>query len=96
MACLCSPWNCAPNVCRVCGEFPTPVVEDLGRCSPHRVKTDCEAPVLPVIQCNDDEYRTIYQPENVDHPFAVSARLFDENCEPIWDQNGNDITLILV
>lgn len=96
MACLCSPFNCVPNVCRVCGEFPTPVVEDLGRCHSHRLKTDCEAPALPVAQCADELYITISQPENEDHPFAVSARLFDQNCVPITDQSGNAITLILI
>lgn len=96
MACLCSPWNCAPNVCRVCGEFPTPTVEDLGACSPYRTKRDCEAPALPVVTCDDTEYRTIYQPENALHPFAVSARLFDENCDPFTDQNGAAITLIII
>ena len=83
-------------MCRVCGVFATPVVEDLGKCSPHRLKTDCEAPVLPVLQCPDDVAITIFQPQNVAHPFAVSAPLDDQNCDVITDQNGAAITLILV
>jgi hypothetical protein len=67
----------------------------MGCCSPKAVKTDCEAPVLPVAQCDDDEYITIPQPDNILHPFAISARLFDENCEVITDESGAAITLII-
>lgn len=96
MSCLCNPFNCATSVCKVCGEFPTPTIEDSGRCWPHRVKIDCNGPTLPVAQCADDLYITIAQPDNVLYPFAVSARLFDQACNVITDQNGNAITLILV
>lgn len=85
-------WNNAPQ--SVCGSFPEPTVPDEGRCAPYRVKIDCEAPVLPVPQCSDDEYTTIYQPEVIDHPFAVLARLFDENCQPINDESAVNITTI--
>lgn len=50
---------------------------------------------MPVAQCADDQYITIYQPQNIDHPFAVSARLFDQLCSVITDQSGSAITLIL-
>lgn len=80
----------------MCGEFETPTTPDQGQCSPRRVKINGEAPVLPVAQCEDDEYTTIYQPENVDHPFSVSARLFDEQCQVITDENGEAITIILI
>ena len=80
----------------MCGTFPTPTVADEGQCEAYRVKTDCEAPVVPIAQCADDQYITIFQPENVDHPFAVSARLFDESCIPITDETGAAITLIIV
>jgi hypothetical protein len=89
MACNCKvTW---PSVKCVCGNFETPVVPDEGQCSPYREKRSCEAPELPVITCDDDEYVTIFQPENATNPFKVSARLFDENCEVVTDENDEDI-----
>lgn len=80
-----------PTTKCVCGAWEEPEVEDQGQCVPYREKRTCEAPELPVIQCDDDEYTVIPQPENEEFPFKVSARLFDENCEPVTDQLGNDI-----
>lgn len=86
MACSCQVTG--PSVKCVCGNFETPVVPDEGQCVPYREKRSCEAPDLPIIQCADDEYVTIFQPEDEDNPFKVSARLFDQNCEVITDQNN--------
>jgi hypothetical protein len=91
--CGCNPWQSSTRA--VCGDFEEPEVPDEGRCGPRRVKISCEAPVLPVAQCEDEEYLVIYQPENVDNPFAVSARLFDEDCELVLDEEGNTITTIV-
>jgi hypothetical protein len=88
-----NPWQSSTRA--VCGEFVEPTVPDEGRCSPYRVKTDCEAPTIPVAQCEDDQYAVIYQPENEDNPFAISARLFDSCCEAITDESGNPITIII-
>lgn len=90
-----NPWDNNGSTRNVCGEFPEPTNPDQGRCSPYRVKILNEAPALPVAQCEDEEYTTIYQPENTEAPFVVSARLFDECCEVIADENGNPITLII-
>jgi hypothetical protein len=92
--CGCGNWWNGPAR-NVCGTFEEPEVEDQGQCSPRHVRITCEAPVLPEAQCDDEEYETIYQPENVDNPFAISARLFNECCEEITDENGEAITLIL-
>jgi len=91
--CGCGNWWNTPR--SVCGSFEEPTNPDQGRCAPYRVKLDCEAPVLPVPVCEDDSYVTIYQPENITHPFAVAARLFDENCELVTDENGDSIVTLI-
>lgn len=83
-----------PSTKCVCGVWTIPEHPDEGQCVPYREKLDCEVPSLPVIQCDDDEYTTIFQPQNP-NVFKVSARLFDENCETIQDQLGNDILTFL-
>ncbi len=91
-ACCCN--QVGPSTKCVCGVWTIPENPDQGQCVSYREKRDCEAPVLPVINCDDDEYITVFQPQNV-NPFKVSARLFDENCETIQDQLGNDILTFL-
>lgn len=86
-------WNNAPL--GPCGPFDDPTVADEGQCSPAKVKITCEAPTLPVAQCNDSLYQVVYQPENVDNPFGIIASLFNEACAAITDQNGGTITLFL-
>lgn len=88
-------WNNFPQ--SICGSFELPddAVEDQGHCSSRRVKITCEAPTLPVAQCEDETYEVIYQPENVTNPFAILATLFDNCCLPITDEDGEPITTIL-
>lgn len=88
-------WDNFPR--SICGSFELPddAVEDQGQCSPRRVKITCEAPVLPVAQCEDDTYEVIYQPENTDNPFAILATLFDNCCLPITDDNDLPIITII-
>lgn len=92
---LCCQCNQISTSCE-CGEFSEPTVHDEGRGSPYRVKISCEAPVLPVAECDDDIYITLYNPDDTEHPFAVLSRLFDQLCEPVTDQNGSVITLVIV
>lgn len=82
-----------PNTTEVCGSFTEPVNPDLGQCQPYRVKTSCEAEVLPVIQCADDQYTTTF--DNITQKFYVTARLFDQNCALITDQNGDSILTVI-
>lgn len=89
----CNWWDNAPQ--SVCGTFETPEVEDLGQCASYRVKITCDAPTLPVAQCLDDAYEVIYQPDNIDNPFAILGTLFNECCAAITDQNGNPIMLLV-
>ncbi len=88
-----NPWN--NTVRSECGTFDDPVVEDQGQCHSYRVKITCEGPTLPTPQCADDTYETLYTPEDEDSPFKVSAKLFDENCAAITDENAEPITLII-
>lgn len=92
--CCGNPWN--NSVEGVCGDFTEPTTPDQGQCAPRRVKRSCEAPDLPVSQCEDDEYTTEYTPENPDSPFTITARLFDEDCELITDESGDPIITTLV
>jgi hypothetical protein len=79
---------------QVCGTFETPTVPDEGCCYPYRTKRSCEAPLLPVITCDDDEY--IVEPsDNPDKPFNIVARIFDQNCLVILDQNNLAILTIV-
>ncbi len=88
----CNQCSLPSGVPAICGDFnnttPTP---DLGRCFPYRVKRDCGAPDLPVIECNDDTYVVVAQPGNVLYPFIVISTLFDELCDIILDSAGNPI-----
>ena len=93
MSIICNPWN--SSVSGECGTFVEPTVADEGQCSPYRVKITCEAPTLPVAQCSDTAYTTVYNPEDVLHPFYVVASLFDESCIAITDESAAVITLVL-
>lgn len=95
MSCSCNPFNCSQTICCVCGDFATPTVADEGQCGPYRVKISCEAPPLPVAPCPGEVYTTIYQPSNEGYPFAVSAMLMNELCQPITDETGAIITIII-
>jgi hypothetical protein len=83
--------GCGINTCRVCGEWEEPENQDTGKCHSYRVKRNCEAPAEPDPgPCDDTEYTIIYTPD-LTPPFRVQARLFDENCEEVLDQDDNPI-----
>ncbi len=65
----------------------------MGRCQPYRLKKTCEVTPLPVIQCADDQYATEF--DSLTQKFYVTARLFDQNCDLITDENGQPITTII-
>lgn len=88
-----NPWN--SSVSDECGTFAEPTVADEGQCSTYRVKRTCEAPTLPVAQCDDDAYETVYDPTDEAAPFKVIATLFDESCVAITDESAEAITLVL-
>lgn len=70
-----------------------PDVTDAGCCSPAPVRRTCEAPVLPVQQCPDEVTEMIYDEET--ESFTLVGQLLDESCEPIQDENGDDILVII-
>lgn len=73
-----------------CGTFSDPENPDSGACFPYRNQLDCERPALPPVQCDDDEY-TVEASGLASPPFVVVSRIFDENCEPILDENNAPI-----
>ncbi len=83
-----NPWApSGPSTKRVCGTFDEPENPDKGQCSPYREKRTCEAPVRPQNQCNDTEAYAEAVPGG-NPPFIIVSTLFDENCDPILDENG--------
>lgn len=90
MGCCNSPLGGNQSTLMVCGKFEEPVNPDKGKCFPYRVKNDCEAPSVPQNPCNDTDAYIIVDTENPTK-FIVIATLFDENCEPILDDDGNKI-----
>lgn len=74
----------------VCGPFEEPTVKDTGRCHSYRVKRDCEAPVVPAIQCEDDTFEVISTPDLIP-PFRIRTVLRDSNCDIITDNEGDPI-----
>lgn len=93
MNCGCgNPWN--NSVRGVCGTFEKPTVPDGGKCSPHHIKITCEAPVLPVPQCADNEF-TVVPLGDSGTRFGISARIFSECCLPITDESNSPITGVI-
>lgn len=98
MSCSCPGTNnpLIPSVQGVCGTFDTDIDNpDQGCCIPYREKRGCASPTLPVIVCDDDQYEVIPNPDDPDHPFKISARIFDEDCDTITDEDGEDILTLV-
>lgn len=73
----------------ICGQPVDPTVADQGQATSLPVAITCEAPTLPAIQCDDDEYTTEYV--QATGTFRIVARIFDQNCGVITDQSGQAI-----
>lgn len=93
MSCNCGTPN--PTTSCVCGTFTDPVNPDQGVGWPLKRTISCEAPTLPVIECSDPNYTTVFDPTNESAPFSVLASLFDENCLLVTDQDGAPIILTI-
>lgn len=74
-----------------CGEFSEPEVPDLGCCQPAVHRRDCEAPVVPDANCEDETFEVVV----TDQGLKVSAKIFDEDCLPILDENSDPITTLI-
>lgn len=83
-----------PSRSSVCGEFTEARFPDYGQCWPRRQKRNCtedwdstttatEPPGQP--ECDDEA--TIENTPELSPGYRVIATIFDENCEPILDEN---------
>ncbi len=64
-----------------------PVLEDAGCCSPLPVRITCEAPVLPVPEC-DEEPATLTFDEDTES-FVATVGMFTKACSPWLDKNSD-------
>lgn len=76
--------------CHDCTDFEEPTLEDKGCCTPMPVRRTCEAPALPVPECDEQDPVVEYDPET--EKFTVLSVLYDENCSPILDEDDDPIT----
>lgn len=89
--------NCSPSSTLkdcICGpDEEEPLVKDTGSCFPYRVKITCAAPSVPVTPCNDTTAYAEARPGE-SPPFVIIATIYDENCDPIQDENSLPILSI--
>lgn len=78
-----------------CTDFPdlTDEAEDKGCCVPAPFRRTCEAPILPVPQCDEENPEIIYD-EDTEEFFAVGI-LYDSECSPITDQSFSTLTALV-
>lgn len=74
-----------------CKQFPVSSDGRVAVCKQDPVKPETKAPVAEVSLCEDPVFRVIPDAEN---PYAI-ASLFNECCDPFWDENGDIITLLI-
>lgn len=80
------------NPCRHdCTDFPdlTDEAEDKGCCMPLPARRTCEAPILPVPECN--ELDPVVQYDEDTEEFIVVSQLFDSECSPLLDSSGSPL-----
>jgi hypothetical protein len=63
---------------------------DEGCCSPAPIRRNCNAPTLPVPECNEEDPVITFDDDSEE--FTVITKLYDQNCSAITDQNGSIIT----
>lgn len=79
----------------ICGDdFEEPVNPDKGSCFPYRTKISCEAPPVPLPECDDADAYAVFTPDETP-PFYIVATIFDQNCDPITDQDGINILTVI-
>lgn len=76
--------------CHDCTDFPDHEDTHTGCCSPIPVRLTCEAPVLPVPECDEDDVEMVYD-EDTEEFFAV-GKLFDSECSVLTDSTGSILT----
>lgn len=94
--CGCNPWDTGTlSTKQVCGDFDLPENPDQGRCGPYRVKIPCDAPVVQFGRCPGEVAIAIPNPNNPSKPFSISTGLYDEDCLPIFDEDGVQVQTII-
>lgn len=84
---------CGQTVRQICGEFADPDVTDMGQCAPAAIVRTCEAPEIPVPECDEEEPVTTFDPDT--ESFTVLTILYDEDCSPISDSTASNITTLV-
>lgn len=84
------------NPCRPCCDW-TDADEvdqtDAGCCHPAQFRRTCEAPVLPVQECPDEETEMVFDDETEE--FTLVGELLDFDCSTVLDQNGAEILVAI-
>jgi len=75
--------------CVPCDFTDDPDVTDLGCCSPSRIVRNCEAPVLPTPQCDEEGATVIY--DEATEEFVVLNTLYDSNCSALLDSTSSPL-----
>lgn len=79
--------------CHDCTDFPESEDTSLGCCAPIPVRLTCEAPILPVPACDEEDPEIIYD-EETEEFFAV-GRLYDSECSLLTDSTGSPLTALV-
>lgn len=70
-----------------------PDVTDIGCCSPAPVRKSCDAPELPVPDCDEDDATVAFDPET--ETFIVTTTMYTASCLP-WLDKDNSPWLALI
>lgn len=70
-----------------------PEVTDSGCCSPYPLRKTCEAPVIPVPDCDEQNPVIVYDEETEE--FFVTTIMFDSECSPLQDDGGSELLSII-
>ena len=65
----------------------------LGCCGPIPVRMGCEAPDVPVPECDEQSSQMTFDPDT--ETWSVTTTLYDENCSIIRDELGDPILTVL-
>jgi hypothetical protein len=76
--------------CHDCTDFDEYADTQTGCCAPIPVRLTCEAPVLPVPACDEEDPTIEYDPDTEEF-FAV-GKLYDSECSALTDSMGSILT----
>lgn len=79
--------------CHDCTDFDDPTTDDAGCCSPAPTRRTCEAPALPVPECNEVDPIVAYDPET--EIFSMLTVLYDSNCSALLDSNSDPLLSLI-